>query len=258
MKRINFIWSLIVIVCSSCGTGKKLTDANKQITQLNSEISIANRRNDSLNLKLSECDEKAAKLKEENNESFKKAEACIKANEVLIQKMDDLNRNLEGQGNSLQEIRKKTTEALALFNDTSIEVKYRNGLVFISMPDLLGFSSGSVKINEKGIKALAVVAEILVEYPLVSAIVVGNTDSLKVIKNYKDNWSLSTERANAVVRVLREKYGADPARLIAAGKSEYHPVTGNKTSEERARNRSTYIIINPNQARLWLLSQKYP
>src|ERR1035438_5390036 len=148
MKRINFIWSLIVILCSSCGNGKKLTDANKQITQLKSEISIVKGRNDSLNSKLTECNEKTTILKEENKESFNKAEACIKANLVLVQKMDDLNRNLEGQGNSLQEVSKKAAEALALFDDTGIEVKYRNGLVFISMPYLLGFSSGSVKMNE--------------------------------------------------------------------------------------------------------------
>jgi chemotaxis protein MotB len=258
MKQLAFLWSLMVIVCSSCGTGKKLADTNKQIMELNSELSMLNRRNDSLNSKLSECNERVALLTERNNESLKRAEACMKANNVLIQEIDDLNRNLEGQGKSMQEIRKKTTDALALFNDTSIEVKYRNGLVFISMPDLLGFSSGSVKISEKGMMALAVVAEVLAEYPHVSAIIVGNTDSLKVLKNYKDNWSLSTERANAVVRVLREKFGADPARLIAAGKSEYHPVASNLTSEERARNRSTYIILNPNQGGLWMLSQKYP
>jgi chemotaxis protein MotB len=120
------------------------------------------------------------------------------------------------------------------------------------------FPSGSARINEGGKKALSVIADILMEYPLVNAIIVGNADSMKVVKGYRDNWSLSTERANAIVRTLRDMYGVDPARLTAAGKSEYHPIASNATPEGRAKNRNSYIIINPDLSRIWILSQKYP
>ncbi len=36
-----------------------------------------------------------------------------------------------------------------------------------------------------------------------------------------DNWDLSVKRAMAVVRVLQVKYGINPARMTAAGRSEY-------------------------------------
>ena len=39
-----------------------------------------------------------------------------------------------------------------------------------------------------------------------------------------DNWDLSVKRATAVVRILQNKYGLDPAKMSAAGRSEYRPV----------------------------------
>jgi chemotaxis protein MotB len=85
----------------------------------------------------------------------------------------------------------------------------------------------------------------------VKIIVVGNTDSDGTGKSFKDNWSLSTERANTVVRLFRDKYGIDPARLTSAGKSKYDPVAVNTTAANKALNRRTEIIINPNFSQLW-------
>ena len=45
---------------------------------------------------------------------------------------------------------------------------------------------------------------------------------------------LSTERANSIVRVLRDSYDVDPTRLLAGGRSKYNPVADNGTKEGRA------------------------
>ena len=37
----------------------------------------------------------------------------------------------------------------------------------------------------------------------------------------------------------------DPTRLTASGKGEFYPRAGNDTSEGRARNRRTEIILSP-------------
>ena len=97
-------------------------------------------------------------------------------------------------------------------------------MVYISMQDQFMFPAGSTNINPDGMKALAVIAQILLENNHVTAIVVGNTDTSDTRRGFKDNWSLSTERSNEIVRYLITHYGANPARLIAAGKSKFNPV----------------------------------
>jgi chemotaxis protein MotB len=66
-----------------------------------------------------------------------------------------------------------------------------------------------------------------------------------------DSWSLSTERANGVVRVLTKDYHIDPARLTSAGKSKFNPIADNSTAEGRAKNSRTEIVLNPDWDKLW-------
>jgi chemotaxis protein MotB len=71
------------------------------------------------------------------------------------------------------------------------------------------------------------------------------------VKGVADNWSLSTERANGVVRVLTKDYSVDPGRLTSAGRSKFHPIGDNSTAEGRAKNRRTEIVLNPDWERIW-------
>jgi chemotaxis protein MotB len=57
---------------------------------------------------------------------------------------------------------------------------------------------------------------------------------------------LSVDRSTAVIRILQDKYGVAPEKLIAAGRSSFHPLTENDTKEGRATNRRTRIVILPN------------
>lgn len=65
-----------------------------------------------------------------------------------------------------------------------------------------------------------------------------------------DNLSLSTERANGVVRILRSNQ-VDPARITSTGIGKFNPVADNATAEGRAKNRRTEIILKPDFLRLW-------
>ena len=67
---------------------------------------------------------------------------------------------------------------------------------------------------------------------------------------------MSTERANGVVRVLRDDLNIDLMRLTAAGKGKYSPVGNNQTAEGRAKNRRTEIILDHNLDKLWSSVQK--
>ncbi len=258
MKQVFF--SLIVASCvfSSCTANKNLIEAKDEIQTLHREMDSLKGQNAEQAIRMHEFEVQSGQLIKENATYRKEADDCRKSKEAVIQTMNDMNRTLDEQAGSLKEIKNKTVSALSAVQDTGIDVKYRNGLLYVSMQGLLMFPSGSAKLNVKGNHALSVIAGILKEYPQVGAIIVGNTDTANISKIYTDNWSLSTERANTIVRILCDQYGVAPARMIAAGKSGFHPVASNATAEGRAQNRNTYIIINPEISRLWLLSQKYP
>jgi chemotaxis protein MotB len=118
------------------------------------------------------------------------------------------------------------------------------------VPDEFTFGTGRSAISSKGREALNVVAQIMYDNPGVVTTIVGNTDTIPY-KGVTDNWTLSTERANAVVRVLENVYNINPKRLTAAGRSKYHPIASNATPEGQAKNRRIEIIINPRLDRIW-------
>ena len=85
----------------------------------------------------------------------------------------------------------------------------------------------------------------------------GHTDNVPYRGNgqVKDNWDLSVMRATSVVRALLQYGDIEPVRLSASGRSEYLPIDSANTSEARAKNRRTEIILTPNLDQLFQLIQ---
>jgi chemotaxis protein MotB len=75
----------------------------------------------------------------------------------------------------------------------------------------------------------------------------GHTDNVPFKGNgvLIDNWDLSVKRSTSVIRILQDQYGIPPAKMAAAGRGEYLPVTDNSSAEGRAANRRTRIVILP-------------
>ena len=157
---------------------------------------------------------------------------------------------LKEQADMMHQIQTKVENALADFKSKGVEVYFNKGLVHVEMEDKLLYKSGSSKLGTEGKDALNHLAGVLSGYPNLKIIVLGNTDDVK-FKNGMDNWTLSTERANGVVRVLKDEGKLDPMRLTAAGKGMYNPVAENTTEEGRTKNRRTDIILNPDLDKLW-------
>ncbi len=243
-KTINLLSIvLIALLITSCGSNKKLASANNQINDLNKQL-------ESANAKLSENSKLIGQLKEENTAYSKEAQDCRIAKENATRKLEKLESDLEREAGAIDSVAQKAEAAVQKLVDAGAEVTWGDGLVYVSMPDKFLFKSGSSTIGLKGKEGLAVIAEILQEYPKTEAIVVGNTDSAHV-KGKADNWSLSTERANAVVRILRDTYKIDPVRLTAAGRGKYNPIALNNTPEGREMNRRIEIILIPDLTGLW-------
>lgn len=233
---------------SSCGAQKKLESANGQIQQLQETNSRLSGQVEDLTKQVNNLVEGNKAVNAEFS-SYK--ETC----EVAKDELAAIKSVLSEQYGTLQKVEARLNEGLADFREKGVEVYEKNGLIYVSMEDNLLYKSGSSKLGTDGKAALAALASALNDYPRLGVIVVGNTDD-KQFKKGTDNWTLSTERANGVVRVLRDDYKVDPVRLTAAGKSKYAPVADNTTEEGRAKNRRTDIILNPDLARVWESVQK--
>jgi chemotaxis protein MotB len=258
----GFICILILFI-TSCGPSKDLLKCqaksdslSNEITQLNSRVSQLNGQVSGLNSSMNASTAQIAQLQNQNSVAMQEASDCKRAKEAVAARMEELNQALVANGTSMKEIRRKAEEALIQFANAGVEVSYKNGLVYISMQDELLFKPGSAKLGKNGQEALGVVARVLNDNPNLKIYVIGNTDSIKVTKGFTDNWSLSTERANTVVRVLRDLYLVTMDRVTSAGRGKYAPVADNETVGGRARNRRTDIILNPDLSRLWDLIEK--
>jgi chemotaxis protein MotB len=243
-KKIIPALFIATVLLYSCGNGKKLTTANAEIEQL--KATNADLTSKSADLQ-KQVDNLTASNKSVNEEYSKFKNDC----EMTQQKLAAYRAAFMEVHNSLDEVEKKLETALEDFHDKGVDVYAKDGLVYVNMQDNLLYKSGSSTMSEDGKKALEAVASALNDYPNLKVYVVGNTDNVKFKSSNTDNLSLSTERANGVVRVLRDDYKVDPTRLVAAGKGKYAPIADNATAEGRAKNRRTEIILNPDLAKLW-------
>lgn|SRR6478735_3543701 len=245
----------VAFICYSCGPSKKLKASEAEVVQLTNsvtELRVANSdlisKNNDLQKQVSDLTNSSQVAKQE----FEKYKADCASSKERLQVLESA---LSEMYNNLQEVEKAIEEGMVNFAGKGVEVHYKDGLVYVDMQDNLLYQSGSSTVGPEGKKALAALADALNDYPKLKVIVVGNTDD-KQFKTGKDNWSLSTERANGVVRLLSKSFQVDPMRLTAAGKANYNPVADNSTKDGRAKNRHTEIILNPDLNRIWENVQK--
>ncbi|WP_066401286.1 OmpA family protein [Flavisolibacter tropicus] len=238
---------LVVSLTSSCGK-KKIEAAQSQVSQLQA-------RNSELESNVATLQKQATDYQSQYNsvkDEYDKYKASCQQKEAQL---EEIRAVLTDEANSLMKLQELLENALAEFKDKGVDVYYREGLVHVSMADQLLYKSGSSALGEEGKRALGTLANVLNEYPKLKVIVLGNTDNVKYKKG-GDNWTLSTERANGVVRFLREKYNVEPTRLTSAGKAMFNPIADNSTAEGRAKNRRTDIILNPDIDRLWEMARQ--
>jgi chemotaxis protein MotB len=251
----------------------KYRDAQDAITKSKTDAERASDRTKSLQSTIDELNKQVDFLKSNNNvvlsqlkdmsvvtgaqaESIKKSLDNIGAKDLYIQglqssmaRKDSINMNLV----------MNLKGAIGDLSDGDINVKVDKGVVYVDISDKLLFKSGSFNITDKAKVVLGKVAKVLAAQPAIEFMVEGHTDSKQLISGgslMEDNWDLSVKRATTIVRLLEDTYGIDPKRMTAAGRSEYMPVAENNTSENRARNRRTRIVILPQLDQFFQLLEK--
>jgi len=176
-------------------------------------------------------------------ESIKKSLDNIGAKDAYIQ---DLQASMARKDSLNMALVMNLKGAIGNLADEDINIKVDKGVVYIDISDKLLFNSGSYVITDKAKEVLGKVAKVLKAQPDIEFMVEGHTDNVKFAKGVLlDNWDLSVHRATAVVRVLQNQYGLNPAHIAAAGRGEYLPVAPNDTPAGKAANRRTRIVILP-------------
>lgn len=265
--RHYIIFALTAVLFTSCVSTKKhnaLSDEYvglKNIHEKNlSDLSRAQRELISLKKQAERDSIELARLRNQTDRLIENmgdmATLSKKEAENLEKSLEKINEK-DKQIRSLQDaIDRKDSVTFALvtsikgaigdLNDEDIQIQVDKGAVFVSISDKFLFKSGSYRLNSSAMTVISKVAKILEAKPDFEVMVEGHTDNVSYRKGeLEDNWDLSTKRATSIVRVLQKDFEIDPARMTAAGRAEYVPVTENETAEGRAKNRRTRIIILP-------------
>ncbi len=176
---------------------------------------------------------------------LKKANADLITREA---KITELNKLLTEQKTKADALRDAIKKALTDFSAGELSVYTKDGKVYVSMSDKLLFKSGSTTVESKGVDALGKLSDVIKKNPDIQVNIEGHTDNVPYGSNgglIKDNWDLSLMRSSSVLHILTDKYTVSTKQVIASGRGEFFPIESNSTSDGRARNRRTEIILAP-------------
>lgn len=167
--------------------------------------------------------------------------------EVRNKRLIELQNILAQKDEAVKALKNKVLNALVGFNNNGLTVHEKNGKVYVSLDEKLLFKTGKWDVDPNGQKALKELGKVLAQNQDISIMVEGHTDNVPMhgSGDVKDNWDLSVMRATAVTKILTENKQIDPVRLVASGRSEYLPLSNEKTAEGRQLNRRTEIILTP-------------
>ncbi|WP_106830654.1 OmpA/MotB family protein [Parabacteroides pacaensis] len=272
MKKIVYLAACLLLL-SSCVSKKKYLLAEngrldglererilkEELTNSNNTISQLTARLNDLLRDTAEMGSDIRSYKQLLNSNLSENE---KLNSFLQEKMlllderertiNDLQNMINAQNERVQALLNSVQDALMGFNSDELSVKLKDGKVYVAMSDKLLFESGSARVDKRGKEALAKLAEVLNKQNDIDVFIEGHTDTKPInTVQFKDNWDLSVIRATSVVRILTKDYGVNPLQIQPSGRGEYMPVADNETTEGRAKNRRTEIIMAPKLDKLF-------
>jgi len=267
MKTLKFFGLIFFVLLTSCVSQKKYTDMENQTERYKNDLKLCENEQIIAETNLANEKNKVDKL-ESQLEYFKST------NTNLLERLSDLSvvsktgaesikKSLEALNEQNKYIKNLTTSmqrkdslnlvlvmnlkrSLADFDDEDIAIEVKKGVVYISVSDKMLFKSGSYKISDRAKEVIGKITQIVNDHKDLDVLVEGHTDTVPIYTECMlDNWDLSVKRATSIVRLMQTEFGVEPARMTAAGRSEYIPKESNETSEGRAINRRTEIIILP-------------
>ena len=219
---------------------REIQDLKGVNSGLTSENALLNRQNEALKSSLDACLSNTGK----GSANIDKLIGEINSSNKYIKQLISTNSKNDSLNLALSNKLKRSLDNIA---DNDVQVKVLKGVVMISLSDNMLYKTGDYNILPAAQDVLGKVAKVINDYDTYSVLIEGNTDNVPLASNNlpKDNWDLSALRATSMAKVLQSRFGVNPARITAGGRSEYNPKTTNASVTGRAENRRTEIIIMP-------------
>lgn len=264
MKKISIL--LLAGLTLSCVSKKKYLALEHENGQIKSELQKTKVEKEDLEAKFARIEErvesynsKISSLQAENDTKLDVVEnGTVISNDAKI-KMRETLKHVDAEKLSQAKTLKDSMNLAVAYNlekviNTSdledqedFGVNIDGTVVMISIADDMLFNTASYRLSSKADPILKKLADIINSEESLDVMVEGHTDSRTINTDHiADNWDLSVLRATSVVRKLQDKYNVAPEKLIASGRSSYQPIVDNDSSDNRAKNRRTRIIILPN------------
>ena len=223
-------------------TIEKKLDEDKQIRK--KQTGIIQNDLDSKNLEL-----------QRKEDALKQLEKELKSKQALLvdreKKVFEVEEALKRKDDGIKALKTKVATALRAYENKGLTIVEKKGKIYVSLDAKLLFLSGKTEVEEGGKKAIIDLAKVLEKEKDMEIIVEGHTDSDKLTGTAtpKNNWELSVLRATSIVEIMINNSKIKPEKLLASGRSEFHPVD----AKDKAKNRRIEIIIAPNLTALYQL-----
>lgn len=171
--------------------------------------------------------------------------------EMRGERLKELEGELAQKDQAMADLKARVKNALSGFEGKGLTIEEKNGKLYVSLENKLLFPSGSADVDSKGSQALQDLAKAIENETDLEILVEGHTDTdqMRAGSKYADNWDLSVARAVSVVRILRSSSKVDPARITAAGRSEFLPID----PSDKSKNRRIEVILAPDLSSLFEL-----
>ncbi len=283
MKKLFIPLALLALTMVSCVSKKKYveleqkynnTKGNLQKTtlekeQLEAKFAKIEKRVDDYNQKINSLKDVNESLQEENNVKLDMVGKSAVISNTMKEKMRETLKSVDpselAKAKTLKDSMniavaynlKKSINSSELENDEDVNIDIDQTVVMISVSDKMLFNTASYRVKNNAYKLIKKLADVINSEPSMDVMVEGHTDARSYNSGVlQDNWDLSVKRATSIVRILEKKYNVDPSRLIASGRGSSVPLVENTSSENRARNRRTRIVILPNLDKFFALLAK--
>ena len=251
--------AVVLAGCVKKSTYRKALDENARLQQ---ELAASQRKQaetqQTLGDKIKELQAQLGQLDETTKTKETELGKMRGEKEATEKELAELRRQKEAAERRIAAYKALQDKFRSLVDTGKLQVVFRNGQMTLKLPSGILFPSGSAELSKGGQTALAEVVKILMQFKDRRFLVAGHTDNQPIrTAAFKDNWYLSTARANSVVQfMIKEQFPAKS--LAAAGYGEFDPVAKNDTEASREQNRRIEIILVPNLEELPSLTGDQP
>lgn len=244
ISRLAVIALIVFCGCVKKSTYQKALDENARLRKESAaqRATLANQI-DTLNGQMAALTSNKDALLKNKDAQLKNMDAQKSATE---KELAELRRQKEAAEKRIAAFKAMQDKFRKLVDTGKLQVAFRNGQMTLKLPSGILFPSGSADLSKAGQAALTEVVKILLEFKDRRFVVAGHTDNQPIrTRAFKNNWYLSTARANSVVQFMIQQQ-FPPKSLAAAGYGEFDPVAPNDTETGREQNRRIELILVPN------------